>query len=160
MPAQFTPDLRDLLNNLATGVFGLAAWVAEPGKYMPPNQDLPWRDPNHIFTPADLGAIPFFENLLRESSGDDDLGVRWTDVTASPLKYSPLPNPSAWRKNRGLSPAPKFGIAQSANVWLRDANGNVISRVTFYGSCWPLLNGVINVRKPTNPSDWATLAND
>lgn len=30
-----------------------------------------------MFTPADLGAIPFFEDLLSESSGDDDLGARW-----------------------------------------------------------------------------------
>src|SRR5262249_15423026 len=142
MTAPFTPELRDTLNNLAAGVFNLDAWVREPNKYKPPDQDLPWRAAGHVFTPADLGAIPFFENLLRESSGDDDLGVRWADVTASPLKFSPLPNVGAWRKNRGLSGAPKFGITQSNNVWLRDANGTVISRATFYTACWPLLKGV------------------
>jgi hypothetical protein len=57
-------------------------------------------------------VIPFFENLLRESAGDDDLGLRWTTVAVDPLKYSPLPNPAAWRKNRGLAD-PKFGILAS-----------------------------------------------
>ena len=68
-----TPELRDILNNLATGLFGLDACVKEPGKYVPPNPNLPWRAAGHTFTPTDLAVIPFFENLLRESSGDDDL---------------------------------------------------------------------------------------
>ena len=89
MSTPFTPELRDTLNNLAAGVFNLDAWVREPNKYKPPDQDLPWRADGHVFTPADLAAIPFFENLLRESSGDDDLGVRWADVMTSPLKFSP-----------------------------------------------------------------------
>ena len=75
-----TPELRDILNNLAAGLFGLDAWVKEPGKYLPPNPNLPWRVSGHTFTPADLAVIPFFENLLRESSGDDDLGVRWPQL--------------------------------------------------------------------------------
>src|SRR5712692_2142563 len=105
----FTPELRDTLNNLAAGLFGLDAWVKEPGKYVPPNLNLPWRAAGHTFTPADLAVIPFFENLLRESSGDDDLGVRWANVAADPHKYSPLPAPVTWRKNRGLDCRPRFG---------------------------------------------------
>ena len=154
-----TPELRDTLSNLATGLFGLDAWVKEATKYKP-NGDLPWRAAGHTFTPADLAVIPFFDNLLRESSGDDDLGIRWADVTANPLKFSPLPNADSWRKNRGLSNAPKFGIVKSGNVWLTDATGNVISRATFYAPCWPLLKGVVDARKKAGAVDWALLAND
>src|SRR5260221_9381502 len=117
MDTALTPELRDILNNLATGLFGLDAWVREATKYKPPHQELPWRAPGHVFKPSDLGVIPFFENLLRESSGDDDLGVRWAALTADPLRSSPLPDAKAWRKNRGLTADPKFGIAKSGNVW-------------------------------------------
>jgi len=154
-----TPELRDTLTSLATGLFGLDAWVKEATKYKPAG-DLPWRALGHTFTPADLAVIPFFENLLRESSGDDDLGVRWAAVTASPLKFSPLPNVDSWRKNRGLSNPPKFGIVKSGNVWLTDAVGNVISRVTFYTPCWPLLKGVVDARRKAGAVDWALLAAD
>jgi len=154
-----TPELRDTLTNLAEGLFGLDAWVKEATKYKP-NGDLPWRAAGHTFSPADLAVIPFFENLLRESSGDDDLGVRWAVVTANPLKFSPLPNADSWRKNRGLGSAPKFGIVKSGNVWLTDAAGNVISRATLYVLCWPLLNGVVNARKKAGAVDWALLASD
>jgi hypothetical protein len=124
-----SPELRDTLNNLAAGLFRPGdAWVKEPGKYLPSNQKLPWRAAGYTFTPVDLAVIPFFENLLRESSGDDDLGVRWAAVAADPLKYSPLPNPAVWRKNRGLGDVPKFGIVPSGNVWLTDASGKTISR--------------------------------
>jgi hypothetical protein len=97
-----TPDLRDRLTNLAAGLLGLDAWIQESGKYVPETGNLPWRAASHAFTPADLGVIPFLENLLRESSKVDDLGVRWAAVTVEPLKYSPLPNPMGWRKNPGL----------------------------------------------------------
>jgi len=152
-----TPELRDTLNNLATGLFTLDAWVKEPGKYKP-DVNLPWRAPGHTFTPADLAVIPFFENLLRESSGDDDLGVRWAKVTTDPLRFSPLHDPAAWRENRSLSANPKFGIVKSNNVWLTDANGKTISRATFYAQCWPLLKAVVDAKKP--PVDWAALVVD
>jgi len=155
-----TPELRDTLSNLATGLFGLDAWVKEPGKYVPPDPNLPWRAAGHTFTPTDLAVIPFFENLLRESSGDDDLGVRWATVAADPLKYSPLPNPVAWRKNRGLGDVPKFGIVPSGNVWLTDAAGRTISRAMFYAQCWPLLQAVVDARRKAGPVDWAALARD
>jgi len=38
-----TSEFRDTLNNLAAGLFRLDAWVKEPGKYVPPHQNLPWR---------------------------------------------------------------------------------------------------------------------
>lgn len=155
-----TPELRDTLSNLAGGLFGLDAWVKEPGKYKPSNADLPWRAAGHTFAPSDLAVIPFFENLLRESSGDDDLGVRWAAVTGDPLRFSPLPNPTSWRKNRGLSDTPKFGILKSSNVWLTDAKGNVMSRSAFYVACWPLLKSVVDARKKAGPVDWSLLAGD
>jgi hypothetical protein len=157
---RLTPELRDTLSNLAAGLFGLDAWIKEPGKYKPPNVALPWRAAGHTFAPADLAVIPFFENLLRESSGDDDLGVRWAAVAANPLKFSPLPTPDSWRRNRGLSNAPKFGIVKSGNAWLTDAAGNVISRATFYAPCWPFLKDVVDARKKAGTVDWGLLAND
>lgn len=160
MSASLAPALRDTLNNLAAGVFNLDAWVREPNKYKPPDQDIPWRAAGHIFAPSDMAVIPFFENLLRESSGDDDLGVRWAAVSGTPLKFSPLPNSNSWRKNRGLSETPKFGVVKSSNVWLTDANGNVISRATFYMPCWPLLQRVVDARNTAGTVDWALLAND
>ena len=155
-----TPELRDILNNLAAGLFGLDAWVKEPGKYLPPNPNLPWRVSGHTFTPEDLAAIPFFENLLRESSTDDDLGVRWATVAADPLKDSPLPNPAAWRKNRGLGDVPKFGVLPSGNVWLTDAAGKTISRATFYAQYLPLLGAVVDARRKAGLVDWIVLARD
>ncbi len=156
-----TPELRDTLINLATGLFGLDAWIKEPGKYVPPIVDPPWRVKTHTFTPADLGVLSFFENLLRESSQDDDLGSRWAAVMADPLRFSPLADPAEWRRNRGLNSAPKFGIVGSSNIWLTDPNGRVISRATFYSSCWPLLNAVVTARRQTGPPvDWAALAKD
>ena len=158
--ALLTPELRDTLTDLAAGLFGLDAWIKEPGKYKPPNADLPWRAAGRTFSPADLAVIPFFENLLRESSGDDDLGARWAIVTADPLKFSPLLNVDSWRKNRGLSDTPQFGIPKSGNVWLTDANGNVMSRAVFYAPCWPLLETVVNARRKAGAVDWALLATD
>jgi len=155
-----TPELRDTLTNLAVGLFDLDAWVREPGKYQPPGKDLPWRKPGGRLSPADLGLIPFFENLLRESSGDDDLGVRWAEVVSDPLTFSPLANATEWRKNRGLNSPAKFGIAASNNIWLTDASGRLVSRATFYAGCWRLLTTVVDARKQAGPIDLAKLATD
>src|SRR2546428_5454010 len=133
-----TPELRDTLENLAAGLFGLDAWVRESTKYTPPEPNLPWREPGHMFAPKDLEVIPFFENLLRASSSDDELGDRWVGLGADPLKFSPLADPRAWRRNRGLTDAPKFGVVKSSNVWLVDAGRRPISRARVYAACWPL----------------------
>jgi hypothetical protein len=159
MDTALTPELRDILDNLANGLFGLDAWVREANKYKPPHTALPWRAPGHVFKPSDLGVIPFFENLVRESSGDDDLGIRWAAITADPLKASPLPDAKAWRKNRGLGD-PKFGIVRSGNVWLTNANGRVISRATFFAGCWQPLLAAVHAKNPANDADWAQLASD
>jgi len=159
MADPLTPELRDTLANLAAGYFGLDAWIKAPGKYIPPGP-LPWRAAGHTFVPADMGVIPFFEDLLRQSGEDDDLGDRWTALSADPLKFNPLPFPHTWREHRGLSPAPKFAIAKSSNVWLVDAGGTVISRTTFYTSCWPLLISVVAAKNKQGPVDWAALAKE
>ncbi|HET8891161.1 MAG TPA: hypothetical protein VFQ41_19820 [Candidatus Angelobacter sp.] len=59
MDTALTPELRDILDNLATGLFGLDAWVREANKYKPPHQELPWRAPGHVFKPSDLALLPF-----------------------------------------------------------------------------------------------------
>src|SRR6266568_4202685 len=67
----FTPELQDVLSNLAAGLFGFDAWIKQPGKYKPPlpDEDLPWRAAGHTFSPSDLGVIPFFEALLASIAG-------------------------------------------------------------------------------------------
>src|SRR2546427_10786050 len=102
-----TPEVRDYLENLAAGWFGLDAWVRKSTKYAPPELNQPWREPGHMFAPKDLEVIPFFENLLRASSSDDELGDRWVGRGADRLKFSPLAVPREGRRNRGLTDAPK-----------------------------------------------------
>src|SRR6266568_473020 len=116
----FTPELQDVLSNLAAGLFGFDAWIKQPGKYKPPlpDEDLPWRAAGHTFSPSDLGVIPFFEGLLREDSGEDDLFDRWAELAANPLRFSPIHEVQEWRKNRGLAGVAQFGVTRSANVLL------------------------------------------
>ncbi len=156
-----TPELRDTLNNLAGGLFDLAAWLSSPGKYTPPlpPQDMPWRAAGHKFTPQDLGVIPFFEGVLREASGDEGLLNRWAAVSANPLQFCPIEDPVGWRASRGLA-SPQFGIARGANVVILDSTGRPISRRRFYESCWPPLKAVVDARKQKGPVDWVGLAND
>jgi hypothetical protein len=155
-----TPELRDILENLAAGLFGLDAWVKEPTKYTPPELPLPWRETGHTFAPKDLAVIPFFENLLRASSSDDELGDRWSALSADPLKFSPLADPRAWRRSRGLADAPQFGVVKSSNVWLVNAEGHPVSRATFYTACWPLLKTAVDAKKTHGPVDWEALARE
>jgi hypothetical protein len=155
-----TPELRETLENLAAGLFGLDAWVREPTKYTPPEPTLPWREPGHTFAPKDLAVIPFFENLLRASSSDDELGDRWVGLDADPLKFNPLADPHAWRRSRGLADAPKFGVVKSSNVWLADARGHPVSRATFYAACWPLLKAAVDAKKTRGSVDWEALARE
>ncbi len=155
-----TPDLRETLETLAAGLFGLDAWVKESAKYKPPDPDLPWRAPGHTFAPKDLGVIPFFEGLLRESSGDDDLAGRWAAVSADPLKFSPLLDAQGWRSRRGLTNPAKFGVVVSSNVQIVDSGGNPISRHRFYVACWSLLQSVVRARKAQGTVNWQILAED
>ena len=158
----FTPELRDILNNLASGLFGLDAWIKKPGKYKPPLPDehMPWRAAGHTFLPSDLGVIPFFEGLLREDSGEDDLFDRWAELTANPVRFSPMEDVQGWRRNRSLASVPQFGVTKSANVLLTDSMGHAISRRKFYEPCWPLLQATVATRLKTGPVDYGKLAND
>jgi hypothetical protein len=157
-----TSSVRDILGNLGGGLFDLVTWINSPGKYKPPLSpaEMPWRAAGHQFTLQDLGVIPFFEGLLLEASGEDDLLSRWAVVSANPLQFFPLENASGWRANRGLTNPPQFGIAQGANVLIVDSTGRPISRRNFYDSCWPLLQAVVTARKQQGPVDWANLASD
>ena len=155
-----TEELRQALDNLAAGLFDLPAWLTSPAKYVPPvpKDQMPWRAAGHQFTPKDVGVIRFFEGLLIEASGDNDLFARWSSTT-DPLQFCPLENPLSWRANRGLSNPARFGI--NANVLLTDpVSGKPISRRTFYDSCWPLLLAVIADQQRGGMVDWKQLAND
>lgn len=166
MPRPVVPpldqDLREILGNLAEGLFDLAAWLALPDKYTPqlPSGETPWRAPGHRFTPADMGVVPFFEGLLLEASGDDDLFNRWAKIIADPLVFSPLDDAAGWRANRGLANPPQFGIAPSSNVLIMDAARNPVSRRKFYDACWTPLRAAVTARKQQGSVDWASLAKD
>lgn len=157
-----TLNLRDALNSLAAGLFNLDGWINTPGKYKPPlpAEDMPWRAPGHKFSPFDLGAIPFLEGLLRGDTGEDQLLVRWAQISASPLRNSPRDDIEEWRAARGLGDSPRFGIAQGANVLITDSFGHPVSRRAFYEACWPLLQAVLNSRAQKGPVDYGVLAND
>src|SRR5258708_30572290 len=97
-----TPELCDTLTNLAAGLVGLDAWIKEPGKYMP-NGALPWRAAGHTFAPADLAVIPFFNQLLRESSADAAFGVRWGVLAANPRQCAPVAYVDSARRSHRLA---------------------------------------------------------
>jgi hypothetical protein len=150
-------DLLAALGNLATAIFRLDDWIKDPAKYVPPNPDLPWRADGQTLTPEKTGAIDFFAELLRISSGDDDLGARWGALLADPLKFSPIDDVRGWRRRRGLDEAAKFGVVQAANVWLVDQAGMPTSRRSFYAACWTPLRAAIAAAPPASDADWRGL---
>lgn len=156
-------ELRGILTNLAEGLFPLSAWIKEK-EYVPKTNPhpLPWRQPGESLSPAKLGVVPFFEGLLRETSGDAELLARWKVIQDEPLKFNPLPDPKAWREQRGLKSNPgevKFGAKDSANVLL-DAANNQIDRPHFYASYWAPLKQTAKAVNPQNADGWQKLALD
>ncbi|MEA2879726.1 MAG: hypothetical protein QOF14_4922 [Hyphomicrobiales bacterium] len=160
----FSTELRSNLENLAAGIFDLAGWISEPDKYKPAQTNLPWRSDGRALTPKDIGVIPFFENLLRGTSSDGDLGAHWSALAADALHFCPVEQMAAWRKNRGLSASPMFGTIEignkASNIWVTDSAGTPISRGAFYSACWPLLKAVIDDKPPASIAEWKTLADD
>jgi hypothetical protein len=161
MPSQasgpLTDELREILVNLAEGLFPLARWVAEPTKYVPPQSDLPWRQAGQQLTPKRLGVIEFFENLLNGSAAEAELLARWAQVDAQLAKMTPDSDLGRWRAARKLQVPPSFGLAQSANVPL-DGEGKPVARADFYALCWPLLVTAVAGRQPAGPDAWEALA--
>lgn len=149
-------ELRDILENLAGGLFPLDAWI-KAKNYKPPEKDLPWRANGASLVPKDLGVIKFFEALIRETSADADLIERWQKIGAEPLKFSPLADVGAWRTHRGLDPNPEFGALESENI-LVDAEGKPISRASFYADYWPLLKEALKAAASQGAIDWVAFA--
>ena len=153
-------ELKRILEKLAEGLFPLAEWIddriAHSGHV--PAGHLPWRMPGRTLTPAMLGIIPFFEELLSKSRDDAPLAIRWRQSAKSdPVGASPISGLGEWRQRRsGLQPA-TFGIAESDNVLL-DANMLPTWRDEFYRPYWPLLKTTIHTADPQTPEDWQMLA--
>src|SRR2546427_12438141 len=101
-------DLREILADLAEGLFPLADWIEAKVKrngYKPSEDDLPWRAKGQALTPRAMGVVPFFEELLRESERDERLVARWQEGEKDPIESRPIPKLKQWRGSRkGLGP--------------------------------------------------------
>lgn len=153
-------ELKRTLEKLAEGLFPLAEWIDDKivhSGYLPAGH-LPWRMAGQKLTPAMLGIIPFFEELLSKSTEDAPLAIRWCELaTSDPVGASPISGLDEWRQRHpGLQPA-TFGIAESDNVLL-DANMQPTWRAEFYRPYWPLLKTTIHAADPQTPEDWQVLA--
>src|SRR6266849_6601109 len=99
MDASLDDELRSILENLADALFPFATWFQDKDKRFPaPQPDAPWRAGGERLTPAKIGAITFFEALLRETSGDAALIERFQSVSNSPLQFSPVADAASWRR--------------------------------------------------------------
>lgn len=156
-----TVDQMSDLVSLADGVLPLQRWIA--GKAYNPRIDptfegrpMPWRDGGPPLTVASTGFAVFFEALIRETSADGEAMARWGRIASSPLSFSPRPDPTGWRDQRGLS-SPAFGIVRSQNV-LIDSRGNQTSRAKFYADTLPDLAYCIATSRPDDPAAWEEFA--
>lgn len=162
MPALLDPSLRAVLQNLAEAIVPLSEWLAKPDKFVPPEQNLPWRAPGATLTTQDLKAIPFFENLLALDVGDEKIEARWRQLESAALKFNPLPDAAQWRADRKLEPTPAFGTAASDNVVIGldvpQKGKQTRSRASFYDACWPLLKNAAQAANPTMPAAWKSFS--
>src|SRR5437899_6753724 len=111
-PTAIDDELRGILESLTEGMFPLAAWIGDKvknGRYKP-HEHVPWRDNGRSLAPKDMGAVQFFQELLEQSVHEAPLAVRFAEVAADPLRFSPLlKGAPAWRASRKLDPTPQFG---------------------------------------------------
>jgi hypothetical protein len=156
----FDEELKNILEKLAEGLFPLAQWIEDKisrNGYQPAG-DLPWRMPGRSLTPAMLGVISFFEELLRKSSEHAPLVARWRELAASdPVGASPISGLHEWRQRRPHLQTATFGVAESDNV-LIDADMQPTWREEFYRPYWSLLKATIHAADPQTQEDWQTLA--
>ncbi|HEY2921004.1 MAG TPA: hypothetical protein VGK77_18640 [Candidatus Binatia bacterium] len=152
------PELREVLENLAGGLFPLDAWIKSK-TYTPAEADLPWRKGTEPLSPKKIGVIQFFEALVRETAGDAHLIARWHQLIAEPLVFSPLAGMHEWRTRRGLEPEPEFGALESENV-LTDFEGKPISRANFYAAYFPLLKQAVKAAAAQGPIQWEVFADN
>jgi hypothetical protein len=130
-----TPELRRLIERLADAFVPLEQWVSS--KLYNPAPKSPWRTGQPL-NASNLAFADFFEGLLRETSGDNDLKDRWDAFDEAPLARCPILDVGNWRANRGLAALPRFAVAISDAV-IVDTETRQISRAEFYSDYWPLL---------------------
>ncbi len=153
-------ELKSILEMLAEGLFPLAQWIEDKISHdgYNPMGDLPWRTPGQSLTPAMLGAILFFEELLFTSRKDAPLATRWRQLAASdPIGASPINGLEEWRQRRPHLQVATFGIAESDNI-LIDAGMQPTWREEFYRPYWPLLKATVHAADPRTREDWQVLA--
>ena len=162
MPLPLDDGLRSLLQNLAEAIVPLSEWLAKPDKFVPPEQNLPWRAPGATLTTQDLKVIPFFENLLAQDVDDEKIEARWRQLESDALKFNPLPDTAQWRADRKLDANPAFGAADSENVVIAlgdpQKGRQTRSRASFYGACWPLLQNAAQSANAATPDAWKTFS--
>lgn len=163
MPAALTvldDELRGIVENLAEGMFPLAAWIeakVKNDKYKPRGQ-LPWRENGKSLSVKDTGAVLFFEELLGQSAAEAPLVDRFGEVIADPLRFSPMLDAvEDWRASRGLDATAKFGIVGSGNV-IAAVDGTPVTRAQFYGPYWDLLRQAVAGAAPKTQAEWEQFA--
>ncbi|HKH45931.1 MAG TPA: hypothetical protein VKM72_14815 [Thermoanaerobaculia bacterium] len=107
----------------------------------------------------ELGAIPFLERLLAETSGDADLIAHFEKVVQDPLRSCPIQEVRDWRARRGLDPEAKFDIVTSENL-MRAGEDQPISRAVFYVEYIPLLVQAARAAKKAPGYDSAIFAKE
>jgi hypothetical protein len=150
--------LQEILLLLADTILPLNTWLQKPDRA---NIVTPWRDEKSTTLTAErLSLIIFIEQLIAESTVDDELAKRWDEVEKNPLAiFSTLPGRnSEWRKSRDLEEIADFGIVKSENVEITlDNPEKASSRREFYGLSFQLL---LKVLPDPLPSDLKPFAID
>jgi len=138
---RFNAEETTLLEELGGALLPLKEWI-QSKSYVPP-EPTPWRQDGVSLSLKELGAIPFLERLLAETSGDADLIAHFEKVEQDPLRACPIEEVRDWRSRRGLEREARFDIVESENLLTagKDSAGKnqPIARVTFYAKHLPLL---------------------
>lgn len=153
------PDIKAILQNLVRAIFPLTDWLQNrgPGGYVPPDANLPWRQPGARLSIDDFKVVDFLEDLLADS-GTDSLAARWNKLIANPPQLDD--HAADWRSARGLNPRGKFGILDSDNFLFSmgaDRRKAATTRRQYYEAVWPNLRSVVLAANPQSPSDWDKL---
>src|SRR5262249_38685657 len=148
--------LRGIVENLAEGMFPLAAWIEQ--KLYKPRGPVPWREEGKSLSVKDTGAVLFFEELLSQSAAEKPLADRFGEGVADPLRFSPMLDAiEDWRASRGLDATAKFGIVGSGNV-IATVDGTPVTRAQFYAPYWDLLREAVAAAAPKTQADWEEFA--
>jgi len=119
------------------------------------NRLLPFQEllPSNVDYAETLGIVEFIDDLLGDSTRDEDLIARFARVGIDPLAQCPIPDPTGWRERRGLNAAAVFDAARSENLLL-EGDIKPFARSEFYAEHMPPLRLAIEGANLKTPKDW------